>query len=145
MQHEKTIHVCNLKHAPTSLLPPPLATTSSHRLSGPFEIVFYETPWNASPQCLLHSFWTFLSNISTYSGLWLTFFRCSVSVLTRRTSNCQVGSRAVMSSNTDVTGRLGVKCLPVTFITVTHIFFAFLEDKRGVPNANISPSVVSGP
>ena len=27
-----------------------------------------------------------------------------------------------------------------------HIFsFAFLEDKRGVPGANISPSVISGP
>jgi len=50
-----------------------------------------------------------------------------------------------MSSNTDVTSRKGVKCLPVTFITVTHIFFAFLEDKRGVPGANISPSVIYGP
>jgi len=50
---------------------------------------------------------------------------CASELMTRRTSNCQVGSRAVMSSNTDVTGKLGVKCLPVTFITVTHIFFCF--------------------
>jgi len=43
--------------------------------------------------------------------------------LARRTSNCQVGISADLSSHADVTGKLGVKYLPVTFHPVTYLSF----------------------